>query len=197
MVGRIVVGCVPILVKLNNQPIVRNIHFHHKEEDGIAQIDPVFVGYSPDFMMAEPACSSDSELSDASEGAKDELFDPKDPRILFVSSKKEPSKFVLPKGGQRADLKESKEEGALREAWEEGGIRGQITRPAYQDESQHRFFYEMIVEKMFDEWPEAKLRRRKWVPSSLTPRFISLKHWPVHSSATALRSSWRRTEPCC
>lgn len=83
--------------------------------------------------------------------------------ILFVTSRSEAGRWILPKGGVEAG--ESCEEAGLRETWEEAGAKGTIKRLVYSfsDAKSERYYYEMEVEKMFDEWPEMHKRERKWV----------------------------------
>lgn len=107
-------------------------------------------------------------------------------RVLLVGSSKK-TRWVLPKGGVEADEK-SYESAARRETWEEAGVTGDIVQelPVIHDmrppkawgkindeeylktgvmktppRSEFHFF-EMIVTKEHEEYPEASERPRKW-----------------------------------
>ncbi|KAK9365342.1 hypothetical protein V1509DRAFT_642777 [Lipomyces kononenkoae] len=102
-------------------------------------------------------------------------------KVLLVSSTARQDKFVLPKGGFEKD-EPMPEDAAIREAWEEGGIIGRISRPlgviddprppkifvadAAGGESvpprAEYYFFEMEIEKELDKWPECDRRVRKW-----------------------------------
>ncbi|KAF7424079.1 hypothetical protein PC9H_009380 [Pleurotus ostreatus] len=83
---------------------------------------------------------------------------------------KPPSEFSLmtsvsvPKGGWEPSDGEL-QAAALREALEEAGVRGQITRfvkTTYSPSATYHF-YELDVSGLDSDWPEAKERRREWV----------------------------------
>ena len=66
---------------------------------------------------------------------------------------------------------DSREETALNEAWEEAGIRGQLVGEAIGTYEYAKFgtrltvaVYVMRVVEELAEWPEMRLRHRKWVP---------------------------------
>ena len=66
---------------------------------------------------------------------------------------------------------DSREEAALKEAWEEAGIRGQLVGEAIGTYEYAKFgtrltvaVYVMRVVEELAEWPEMRLRHRKWVP---------------------------------
>ena len=68
---------------------------------------------------------------------------------------------------------DSREKTALNEAWEEAGIRGQLVGEAIGTYEYAKFgtrltvaVYVMRVVEELDEWPEMRLRHRKWVPLS-------------------------------
>lgn len=94
--------------------------------------------------------------------------------VLLISSTSRKS-WVLPKGGWELD-EDTVEEAARREAWEEAGIVVKISCDLGQiDErrKEHQFtveapraayhFFEAIVEKLEDEWPEMDKRTRQWM----------------------------------
>eukprot|EP01137_Pigoraptor_chileana_P004834 Opistho-2@47042 len=88
--------------------------------------------------------------------------------VLLVTSRNiaRPKSWILPKGGWEND--ESVEEAALRETWEEGGVKGEITAFLGAHEKigkrkQQRFhMYELKVTEEHEQWPEMKKRQRKW-----------------------------------
>lgn len=77
--------------------------------------------------------------------------------------------WVLPKGGWETD-EVTAQDAACREAWEEGGIictvkydlglivekRGDTIKAEYH-------WYEVLVDRLEDEWPEKKKRNRTWM----------------------------------
>ncbi|KAK9483448.1 NUDIX hydrolase domain-like protein [Lipomyces starkeyi] len=102
-------------------------------------------------------------------------------KVLLVSSTARQDKFVLPKGGFETD-EPMPEDAAMREAWEEGGIIGRISKPlgVIDDPRPPKifvadvagggivppraeyYFFEMEIEKELDKWPESERRIRKW-----------------------------------
>jgi len=86
----------------------------------------------------------------------------KDNKILLVSSRKN-TDWILPKGGWEND--ETKEQCAIREAWEEAGVIGKtgIFLGEYSKNKTRLSFYLMNVEKVAEDWPEMNIRRRQWV----------------------------------
>ncbi|KAI9193111.1 diadenosine hexaphosphate hydrolase [Polychytrium aggregatum] len=89
-------------------------------------------------------------------------------QIVLISSRRSDT-WSLPKGGWEED--ESQEGSALREAWEEAGIKGNIGQklgvyehtkiePDGRPKSQFTFF-EMQVEDMRERWPESTERDRR------------------------------------
>jgi diphosphoinositol-polyphosphate diphosphatase len=104
-------------------------------------------------------------------------------QLLLISSSGTPNKWVIPKGGVEND--ESIEQSALRETWEEAGVKGHIINilPVIEDmrppknwnkkleqdchgiikhppRTEYHLF-ELIVNDVCDEYPEKK-RQRKW-----------------------------------
>jgi diphosphoinositol-polyphosphate diphosphatase len=97
-------------------------------------------------------------------------IDRKEQRIMLISSKRYPDEWIIPKGGWESD--ESRERSAEREAWEEAGVLGRITRVLgrwdqyrrrHPDEIKSRFsVFELAVTETRDIWPEQSSRQRKW-----------------------------------
>ncbi|KAJ3298052.1 hypothetical protein BCR33DRAFT_421988 [Rhizoclosmatium globosum] len=108
-----------------------------------------------------------------------------DGQIVMVSSAKRVGDFILPKGGAETD--ETAPQSAIREAFEEAGIRGTL-RPnclcSFRNEKVNKetglptsefHFYIMDVTSLESDWPEAALRTRAtFTPSEALD--ILLKH---------------------
>ncbi|KAI9312457.1 NUDIX hydrolase domain-like protein [Dichotomocladium elegans] len=96
-------------------------------------------------------------------------IDPLSRRFLLVSSRKNPGSWVIPKGGWEED--ETQEHAALRETWEEAGIKGKIIRHIgvfvernkKSVEKAHHWIYELEVQEVAKKFPEKKKRERRWV----------------------------------
>ncbi|ODQ67924.1 hypothetical protein NADFUDRAFT_48584 [Nadsonia fulvescens var. elongata DSM 6958] len=105
-------------------------------------------------------------------------------KVLMVSSQAHKDRWVLPKGGIETDEVEDPSKSAVRETWEEAGVTGHIVkslgviedvRPpktwigndiigatrTWPPRSEFHFF-ELMVEKEEDVWPESSERKRKW-----------------------------------
>ncbi|KAH8995009.1 NUDIX hydrolase domain-like protein [Lactarius hatsudake] len=85
-------------------------------------------------------------------------------KILVITSRKRPNCWVLPKGGWESTDVEL-EAAALREASEEAGVRGTITRfvTTVPAAASTYHFFELDVASLDSEWLESKERRREWV----------------------------------
>ncbi|KZS92470.1 hypothetical protein SISNIDRAFT_412634 [Sistotremastrum niveocremeum HHB9708] len=83
--------------------------------------------------------------------------------VLLVTSRKR-STWVLPKGGWETSDK-TLEAAASREAFEEAGVHGKITKyvTTIPTESTTYHFYELDVTKLEDQWPESHERSREFV----------------------------------
>ncbi|KAI0346518.1 hypothetical protein BDW22DRAFT_767514 [Trametopsis cervina] len=96
--------------------------------------------------------------------------------VLLVTSRKRPNSWVLPKGGW-----ESSDGGldaaASREALEEAGVRGTITRfvTTIHSASSTYHFYELDVSTLDQDWLESKERRREWVDFAEAARRLAWK----------------------
>jgi len=82
----------------------------------------------------------------------------------MVTSRKRSERWVLPKGGWEV-LDKTLEAAASREALEEAGVRGPITRFVVTIPSQSAIyhFFEMDVTAQDEVWLECKERTREWV----------------------------------
>lgn len=97
-------------------------------------------------------------------------------KVLMISSSKHKHKWIVPKGGVEFDEKDNFALSALREVWEEAGVVGTISRkldpiPDHriaEGKSAEDFplcefhFYQMKLEKLETNWPEADIRLRRW-----------------------------------
>ena len=87
--------------------------------------------------------------------------------VLLVTSRKG-KRWVIPKGV--IDKGSSPAESAAREAWEEAGIRGTLSK---RESGRYRYekwggtctvrVFLLAVEEEADQWPESGTRRREWL----------------------------------
>ncbi|OAC98860.1 hypothetical protein MUCCIDRAFT_174549, partial [Mucor lusitanicus CBS 277.49] len=94
-------------------------------------------------------------------------IDPIHKRFLLVSSSSNPGAWVIPKGGWEKD--ETQKQAAMRETWEEAGVKGVITRhigvfaeKAKTGVKAHHWIYEMEIKEVTKKFPEQKKRERRW-----------------------------------
>lgn len=80
-------------------------------------------------------------------------------QVCLINSKKDPGKLVFPKGGVKRG--ETLQAAALREAFEEAGIRGPVTRVLPVVDGCQWFLLD--VEDVAERWPEDRQRQRIWV----------------------------------
>ncbi|XP_076041438.1 uncharacterized protein LOC143025526 [Oratosquilla oratoria] len=109
-------------------------------------------------------------------------------QVLLVSSKKNPAAWLVPGGG--LEVGEEAVTAAQREVWEEAGLRGRIARYLGIVESsqstsgkKHRTaVFVLVVTQLHNDFPEARLgRRRKWF--SVEEALVQLsQHRPIHSA---------------
>ncbi|PIL35732.1 hypothetical protein GSI_02462 [Ganoderma sinense ZZ0214-1] len=97
-------------------------------------------------------------------------------KVLVITSRKRPNHWVLPKGGWEPS-DGVLEAAASREALEEAGVRGKITRfvTTIPSASSTYHFYELDVADLDTEWLESKERRREWVDYAEAVRRLSWK----------------------
>ncbi|KII85148.1 hypothetical protein PLICRDRAFT_57083 [Plicaturopsis crispa FD-325 SS-3] len=97
-------------------------------------------------------------------------------KVLVVTSRKRPDRWVLPKGGW--ELSDGVlEAAASREALEEAGVRGTITRyvTTIPSASATYHFYELDVAALDHDWLECNERRREWVDYAEAVRRVAWK----------------------
>ncbi|KAH9856566.1 NUDIX hydrolase domain-like protein [Lenzites betulinus] len=97
-------------------------------------------------------------------------------KVLVITSRKRPNNWVLPKGGWEPTDK-GLEAAASREALEEAGVHGKITRfvTTIPSASSTYHFYELDVADLDHEWLESKERRREWVDYAEAIKRLSWK----------------------
>jgi len=97
-------------------------------------------------------------------------------KVLIVSSRKRSDHWVLPKGGWEPTDR-GLEAAASREALEEAGVRGKITRfvTTISSASSTYHFYELEVHSLDPEWLECRERKRELVNYEEALRRISWK----------------------
>lgn len=97
-------------------------------------------------------------------------------KVLVITSRKRPNHWVLPKGGwESTDV--ALEAAAKREALEEAGVRGTITRfvTTIPSAASTYHFYELDVASLDSDWLESKERRREWVDFAEAMRRVAWK----------------------
>ncbi|KAA1467591.1 hypothetical protein DENSPDRAFT_769723 [Dentipellis sp. KUC8613] len=97
-------------------------------------------------------------------------------KVLVITSRKRPDVWVLPKGGWEPS-DGVLEAAASREALEEAGVRGVITRfvTTIPSASSTYHFYELDVSGLDADWLESKERRREWVDFAEAVNRVSWK----------------------
>ncbi|EJD47197.1 NUDIX hydrolase [Auricularia subglabra TFB-10046 SS5] len=97
-------------------------------------------------------------------------------QVLLVTSRKRPECWVLPKGGWETSDK-TLEAAAAREAYEEAGVHGTITRFVLTINTPNATYhvYELDVSSLAETWPEAHERRREWVLPAEAARRLQWK----------------------
>ncbi|EIN04061.1 hypothetical protein PUNSTDRAFT_108927 [Punctularia strigosozonata HHB-11173 SS5] len=97
-------------------------------------------------------------------------------KVLVITSRKRPDRWVLPKGGWEATDRVL-EAAASREALEEAGVRGTITRfvVTIPSASSTYHFYELDVSSLDADWLESGERRREWVDFAEAVNRVSWK----------------------
>ncbi|KIJ66952.1 hypothetical protein HYDPIDRAFT_85874 [Hydnomerulius pinastri MD-312] len=97
-------------------------------------------------------------------------------KVLVITSRKRQDKWLLPKGGWES-TDGILEAAASREALEEAGVRGRITRyvTTIKSPSTTYHFYELEVTSLDKDWLESKERIREWVDYAEACRRIAWK----------------------
>uniref|UniRef100_T1J095 diphosphoinositol-polyphosphate diphosphatase n=1 Tax=Strigamia maritima TaxID=126957 RepID=T1J095_STRMM len=86
--------------------------------------------------------------------------------VLLVTSSRTPDRWVVPGGGLEPD--EEPSTAAIREVWEEAGVRGKLGRCLGIFENQERkhrtAVFVLVVTEEMDEWEDSRNidRKRKW-----------------------------------
>jgi 8-oxo-dGTP pyrophosphatase MutT (NUDIX family) len=87
--------------------------------------------------------------------------------IMLITSRRR-ARWIIPKGV--IDLGSTPEESALKEAFEEAGIRGEASSPELGEYEYEKWggtcrvkVYLMRVEQVLDSWPESGTRERSWM----------------------------------
>lgn len=93
------------------------------------------------------------------------------PLILLVTARSKPEKLIIPKGGLHHG--EAPCCGAMRETWEEAGVTGACGPPINLSASPKRkkkhikyHWFELIIKKILERWPEDSQRRRLWLDTT-------------------------------
>lgn len=96
--------------------------------------------------------------------------------VLLVTTRRSGS-WTLPRGIVEPGL--SPEASAVKEAWEEAGVKGELAQGLQQDLALNRWkrtcaftLYLLAVNEEFRHWPEEQVRRRKWIPQGGIGGFI-------------------------
>ncbi|KAI4825548.1 hypothetical protein KUCAC02_021228 [Chaenocephalus aceratus] len=120
-------------------------------------------------------------------------------QVLLVSSSRHPDQWIVPGGGM-----EPKEEpcgAAVREVYEEAGVKGKLGRLLgifeQNKDSKHRtYVYTLIVTETLEDWEDSvKIgRKRKWFNVDEAIRVLQ-SHKPVH--AEYLRRLTHTCSPVC
>lgn len=87
--------------------------------------------------------------------------------IMLITSRRR-ARWIIPKGV--VDLGSTPEESALKEAFEEAGIQGELSSPELGEYRYEKWggtcrvkVYLMRVERVLDSWPESGTRERSWM----------------------------------
>ncbi|KXS11726.1 hypothetical protein M427DRAFT_421458 [Gonapodya prolifera JEL478] len=110
------------------------------------------------------------------------VIKPSTKQILVISSRKHPDKWVLPKGGWE-DFEPTLEACAVRETWEEAGVKGDVKAELgkwkYEagKEKEEVGVFEMEVRDEEKKWPEEKERERKWVSYDEALKLLNHRKW--------------------
>jgi len=100
-------------------------------------------------------------------------------KILIITSLKS-KQWIFPKGIIENYL--TPQESALQEAGEEAGVEGNVLDIELGEYSYRKWggicnvmVYPMLVTRVLEDWPEAEIRKRKWVSIDKAEKFISKK----------------------
>lgn len=100
-------------------------------------------------------------------------------KILLITSLRT-KQWIFPKGIIEKHL--TPQESALQEAAEEAGVEGEVLNIKLGEYSYHKWggicnvkVFPMHVTRVLEDWPEAEIRKRKWVSIDKAEKFISKK----------------------
>lgn len=102
--------------------------------------------------------------------------------ILLISSTKKPDAWLIPGGG--VDPNEEVATAAVREAFEEAGVRGKLDGKLDVFETKkgtptRTHVFKLVVEEMAEDWDESSTRRRKWFSLDEAARLLQANK-PAH-----------------
>jgi ADP-ribose pyrophosphatase YjhB (NUDIX family) len=119
----------------------------------------------------------------------------KDALELCLIRNKGRKKWKIPKGFVDSD--ETPQEAALKEAWEEAGLRGRLVGDPIGSYEYEKWGYELTVAVFVmevtgeeDDWDESRVRERKWWP--VDTGFAMLKKHPVQRLLAAAETRFER-----
>lgn len=103
-------------------------------------------------------------------------------KVLVITSRKRKDKWLFPKGGWEP-IDPTLQDAASREAIEEAGVRGDITRfiVTIPGTTAIYHFFELDVSSLDQDWLESKERVREWVDYGEAVRRLSWKPELVHA----------------
>lgn len=133
-------------------------------DDPLPEIIELVKRHESEHVTIEPGSVNFITVDDSKEWTSlEKSFNNVSPVVCLLSSRTNPGFFIIPKGGVHRSEPECC--GAMREAWEEGGIVGKCGRmiAQVQAEKSNAHYFEMIVKKIYDEWPEKHERSRIFV----------------------------------
>ncbi|XP_068170137.1 nudix (nucleoside diphosphate linked moiety X)-type motif 4a isoform X2 [Antennarius striatus] len=123
----------------------------------------------------------------------------KEDEVILVSSSRHPDQWIVPGGGMEPE--EEPYGAAVREVYEEAGVKGQLGRLLgifeHNQDSKHRtYVYTLIVTEILEDWEDSVNigRKRKWFKVDEAIRVLQ-RHRPVH--AEYLRRLTNTCNPTC
>ncbi|RVE72012.1 hypothetical protein OJAV_G00057470 [Oryzias javanicus] len=109
----------------------------------------------------------------------------KEDEVLLVSSSRHPDQWIVPGGGMEPD--EEPCGAAVREVYEEAGVKGELGRllgifEHNQDRKHRTYVYTLVVTETLEDWEDSVNigRKRKWFKIDEAIRELQ-SHKPVHA----------------